>query len=96
MYVAPLVARIAHGKPVFDESFEALASLDGRFFDQDRFTPTQGRLPNPKRIDEVAVNEVAAERFGYRLGQKTRARHVGPGRHQRGLLREPDSARSSA
>ena len=59
VYVAPLVARIAHGKPVFNETIEALASLDGRFFDQDRFTPTQGRLPNPKRIDEVAVNEVA-------------------------------------
>jgi hypothetical protein len=70
VYVAPLVARLEDGKPVFDETTEALASLDGRFFDQDRFTPTEGRLPNQKRIDEVAVNEVAAERSGYRVGQK--------------------------
>lgn len=69
-YVAPLVAHLSHGKPIFREDFEALASLDGRFFDQDRFTPTRGRLPDPKRVYEVAVNEAAAEDFGYRVGQK--------------------------
>ena len=26
-------------------NFEAIGSLDGRYFDQDRFTPIQGRLP---------------------------------------------------
>lgn len=70
VYVAPVVGRLLHGKPVFAESFEALASLDGRFFEQDRFAPTQGRLPDPKRADEIAVNETTAERFGYRVGQK--------------------------
>ncbi|MEX1009569.1 MAG: ABC transporter permease [Acidimicrobiia bacterium] len=70
VYVAPVVGRLVRGKPVFSEDFEALASLDGRFFDQDRFTPTHGRLPDPKRIDEIAVNETAAKRFGYRVGQK--------------------------
>ncbi len=70
VYVAPPVAHIVRGKPAFSENFEALASLDGRFFDQDRFTPTQGRLPNPNRIDEIAVNETAAKRFGYRVGQR--------------------------
>ena len=91
VYVAPLVARIAHGKPVFHESFEALASLDGRFFDQDRFTPTSGRLPNPKRVDEVAVNEVAADRFGYRLGQKIVLGTWDPADIGEDFFAEPDS-----
>ncbi len=76
VYVATLVAHIVHGKPSFRENFEALASLDGRFFDQDRFKATDGRLPDPERIDEVAVNETAAQRYGYRVGQKLAARHV--------------------
>ena len=71
-YVAPLVAHLANGKPIFREDFEALASLDGRFFDMDRFTATEGRLPDPKRVDEVAVNQSAAHDYGYRVGQKLR------------------------
>ena len=69
-YVAPLVAHLDHGKPIFQENFEALASLDGRFFEQDRFVATQGRLPNPRRTNEVAVNAAAAKQFGYSVGQK--------------------------
>jgi len=70
-YVAPLVSHLTpDDKPIFREDFEALASLDGRFFDQDRFTPTKGRLPDPKRVDEVAVNQAAADAYGYRVGQK--------------------------
>ena len=61
---------MVHGAPSFRENFEALASLDGRFFDQDRFKATEGRLPDPERIDEVAVNETAAQRYRYRVGQK--------------------------
>ena len=38
---------MVHGEPSFRENFEALASLDGRFFDQDRFKATEGRLPDP-------------------------------------------------
>src|SRR4051794_22538920 len=71
-YVAPLVAHLSNGKPIFREDFEALASLDGRFFDLDRFTATQGRLPNRKRVNEVAVNQTAADDFGYRVGQRLR------------------------
>ena len=71
-YVAPLVAHLAHGQPIFSEDFEALASLDGRFFDQDRFVATQGRLPNQGRINEVAVNEAAAKALGYKVGQRLR------------------------
>ena len=71
-YVAPLIAHLAHGRPIFREDFEALASLDGRFFDLDRFTATKGRLPNRTRVNEVAVNQTAADAFGYRVGQRLR------------------------
>src|SRR4051794_2066650 len=65
-YVAPWV----NGGPDFDQNFEALASLDGRFFDQDQFTATSGRRPDPRRAEEVAVNETAAKRYGYHVGQR--------------------------
>ena len=69
-YAAPVVAHLDHGKPIFEEDFEALASLDGRFFDQDRFVATEGRLPDPRRANEVAVNGAAAKKYGYSVGQK--------------------------
>jgi hypothetical protein len=69
VYVAPTVAVLRHGQPDFSQDFEALGSLDGRFFDQDRFTPTEGRLPDPHRVAEIAVNEAAADAYGYRVGQ---------------------------
>jgi hypothetical protein len=65
-YVAPWV----DGRADFSQNFEALGSLDGRYFDQDRFTPIEGRLPDPARADEVAVNEESARRYGYRVGQE--------------------------
>lgn len=68
-YIAFFVSPLVDGRPDRSVRFEALGSFDGRFFDQDRFTPTHGRLPDPARIDEVAVNEYAARRYGYRVGQ---------------------------
>jgi MacB-like periplasmic core domain/FtsX-like permease family len=65
-YVAPWV----DGQPDFSANFEAVGSLDGRYFDQDRFTPISGRLPDPSRADEVAVNEESARRYGYHVGQQ--------------------------
>ena len=56
--------------PISLQNFEAIGSLDGRYFDQDRFTPIHGRLPDPTRADEVAVNEESARRYGYHVGQK--------------------------
>ena len=50
--------------------FEATGTFDGRYFDQDRFTATQGRAPRSGRVDEVAVNEFMAEREGLRVGQR--------------------------
>lgn len=66
------VFELVHGAPDFGRAFEADGSKDGEFFNQDRFTPTAGRLPDPARLDEVAVNELAAAKFGYHVGQRLR------------------------
>lgn len=68
-YVGIQAYAMVDDQPKFDQSFEASGTFDGRFFDQDRFTPTDGRLPDPSRADEVAVNELAAKRLRYRVGQ---------------------------
>jgi hypothetical protein len=65
-YVAPWV----DGRPDISQGFEAIGSIDGRYFDQDRFTAIKGRLPDPSRADEVAVNEESARFYGYHVGQK--------------------------
>ncbi|MDQ6948534.1 MAG: FtsX-like permease family protein [Actinomycetota bacterium] len=68
-YVGLGVYALAGGAPDVSQTFEAVGSLDGLFFDQDRFAPTRGRRPDPGRADEVALNELAASRYGYRVGQ---------------------------
>jgi hypothetical protein len=65
-YVAPWV----DGQADPTQNFEVLGSVDGRYFDQDIFTPSDGRRPDPGRADEVAVNEAAAKAHGYHVGQR--------------------------
>ncbi|MGZ4771707.1 MAG: ABC transporter permease [Ilumatobacteraceae bacterium] len=65
-YVAPWV----NGQFDLSQNFEALGSIDGRYFDQDRFTALKGRVPDPNRADEIAVNEESAKLYGYHVGQK--------------------------
>jgi hypothetical protein len=48
---------------------ELVGSLDGLYFARDRFTVTRGRMPDPSRVDEVAVNEHLAA-FGVSLGDR--------------------------
>lgn len=66
-YAAPLDA---HGKadPQFDA--EALGSIDGRFFGDDRVLITAGRQADQGRIDELVINQVAAETYHYVVGQR--------------------------
>jgi hypothetical protein len=68
-YVGLLISVAVDGR--FDPVplFEAEGTFDGRYFDQDRFTPTTGRMADPGREDEVVVNEFAAEHLGFRVGQ---------------------------
>jgi hypothetical protein len=69
-YAAYYVAPWVNGAADFSQNFEALGSIDGRYFVQDRFTAHEGRLPDPSRADEVAVNEESARRYGYHVGQQ--------------------------
>jgi hypothetical protein len=54
----------------FNEATEVVGSLDGLYFDQDRFIVTAGRRADPRRAGEIMVNEQTAHRFGLRVGQR--------------------------
>jgi ABC-type lipoprotein release transport system permease subunit len=69
-YVSFQTYALEGGHPDFAQDFEAIGTFDGRYFDQDRFTPTSGRLPDPSKPDEVAVNQLLADDLGYHLGQR--------------------------
>jgi hypothetical protein len=43
-------------------------SVDGRFFEQDRATAEQGRLPAVDATDEIALTQLIADLFGVGLG----------------------------
>ncbi|GAC1312240.1 MAG: hypothetical protein NVSMB16_09100 [Acidimicrobiales bacterium] len=63
------VLALAGDKPDFTQKFEASGTFDGRYFDQDRFVAVRGRTPDPRRVDEIAVNQLSATRLGYHVGQ---------------------------
>lgn len=63
----PLDAQ-GHPSTAIDFDFETVASVDGRFFDSDRVIVLSGRLPDPSRADEVAVNESTVLRDGIAQG----------------------------
>ena len=58
------------GKPVKIQNYEPSGTFDGRFIDQDRFTPLQGRLADRTRVDEMVVNAQAAKTNHLHLGQR--------------------------
>lgn len=55
-------------------TFEVTGTFDGEYYDQDRFTATRGRIPDPTRVDEIAINELAAEVSGYDVGDEVTLR----------------------
>lgn len=60
------------GRPDFttiEAPVEVVGSLDGLYFARDRFAVTKGRMPDPSRVEEVAVNEHLAA-FGLGLGDR--------------------------
>ena len=68
---AAFLAGIVHpdGTPDLESPLaEVAGSLDGLYFTHDRFAVTEGRMPDPSRVDEVAINEHAT--VGFRLGQR--------------------------
>ena len=49
--------------------FGIMASPDGAYFrDLDRPIVLAGRLPNPDAVDEIAINETAADQYGLTVG----------------------------
>jgi hypothetical protein len=71
-YTAIDVAHVLpNGKPDMSMiELEGLVSADGRYFDQDRFAATEGRRPDPSRVDEVAFNLTAARAYHLHVGQR--------------------------
>jgi hypothetical protein len=43
-------------------------SVDGLYFDMDRITITQGRMPDPNRVEEVVMSADVAAKFGLHVG----------------------------
>jgi predicted lysophospholipase L1 biosynthesis ABC-type transport system permease subunit len=58
------------GRPDLSATGEVVGSLDGLYFTRDRFAVTKGRLPDPSRPDEVAVNEHMAAAGGVKVGDR--------------------------
>ena len=59
------------GHPVLATSgIPAEASVGGLDYTEDRLAVVQGRLPNPHRAGEFAVDEATAKMFDYHLGQE--------------------------
>ena len=60
-----------HGAPRLDTltNINALASVNGYFFDQDRLAVTEGRMANPDRANEIVMTAVAANLLGVHVGE---------------------------
>jgi hypothetical protein len=57
------------GTSGIDAPVEVLGSLDGLYFTRDRFTVVRGRMPDPSRVEEAAVNEHLAA-LGIGIGDR--------------------------
>jgi FtsX-like permease family/MacB-like periplasmic core domain len=74
-YVSPNavpVTRSGYFEPNTPENqsqFDPLASLNGLYFKQDRFTILRGRLPDPNRANEVMVDQFSARLFHWHVGE---------------------------
>lgn len=69
-YAALAAPLDADGRPDISFTGEAAGSVDGLYFTHDRFAVTEGRLPDPSRPDEVAVNEHMARAKDVDLGRR--------------------------
>ena len=63
-----------HGKPLFPPALLSgkvitVASLSGEFFSLDKVAVDQGRMANPKKLDEFVTTANAAQLMGWRVGQ---------------------------
>ncbi len=70
MFGFNLVGLDGDGRPDQSMAWESVGTFDGRYFDQDRFTPTSGRSSDPTAIHEVVVNEYGARLLDLSVGQQ--------------------------
>jgi ABC-type lipoprotein release transport system permease subunit len=68
-YIGFNLVPLVDGQPDFAQAFEATGTFNGRYFGQDTFAPTEGRMADAGRTDEAVINEFGAERLGYHVGQ---------------------------
>ena len=80
-FVAGAVDAEGRPDPYFaDVGAETVGSLDGLYFTRDRFAVTKGRMPDPSREDEVAVNGHFARAVAAGLGDRYRIGVFDPAR----------------
>ncbi|HWM22470.1 MAG TPA: ABC transporter permease [Ilumatobacteraceae bacterium] len=61
----------SEGQPVFDDAGgEAVGSVDGQFFTQDRVGIIEGRMSDPDEVGEVVVSEFAREVEAFEVGDR--------------------------
>lgn len=70
-FAAPLSAsgRAALPAPLQDNQVQTVGSLGGEFWTQDRVVADQGRVPDPARVDEIALTPEAARLLHWHVGQ---------------------------
>jgi hypothetical protein len=61
------ISRTTSNASIID-SLNQYGSVDGELFDQDRMTPIEGRLPDPKTVDEAVVSPSVAQALGLKVG----------------------------
>lgn len=64
--------RVDTSSHIFTSNLSPMASLNGLYFDQDRFTILHGSMPDPRRPDEIMINEFTAKMFKLHVGQVLR------------------------
>ncbi|MCU1400224.1 MAG: hypothetical protein JWN62_3333 [Acidimicrobiales bacterium] len=69
-YLGMQVVVVVDGVPDMTQFSEGVASYDGAFFDHDRFVASRGRVPDQRNANEIAFDDIAAQRYGYHIGQQ--------------------------
>jgi ABC-type lipoprotein release transport system permease subunit len=55
--------------PILKGTIITVASLNGEYFSQDKLAVVQGRLANPKKLNEFVVTAIGAKVMGWHVGQ---------------------------
>jgi hypothetical protein len=56
------------GAPILSDALNAVGSVNGLYFDEDRATPIAGRMADPTRADEFVTTALGAREMGLHVG----------------------------